>query len=266
MKAMKITMRIEAVTAALGILVVTAPGQEVGGQLEFGIVPEKSTVRLGDPIMVSVQVTDQTLREARVYRSVTAFHCFEVRDPDGRVLPYVGFDGQIMSNPVEVPARSSITIGDVDLTEKYIFEKAGRYSVRFTGAGAGLPGSHSVTVDVSPGQLSQFDRLAVDLLPVCPKGWHLVKDARGEVRPFGLSRVDGFVLHLCHNHMHAEAVYLWFTRSEAKVDQNETPRVKVENLGRARGLYVYGAIDKNTPPLWPTAVEDISRALQVTKE
>ena len=66
--------------------------------------------------------------------------------------------------------------------------------------------------------------------------------------------------------MHGEAVNLWFTKAEAKIDPDQKPRVKSESLGRARGLYVYATVDGNTPPLWPAATEDISRALKVENE
>jgi hypothetical protein len=159
-----------------------------------------------------------------------------------------------------------VTLADLDLTDKYLFQKAGRYSIRFTGAGTGLPDSRPLTVELTPGQLSEFDRVVACLLPLCPKGWRVAKDAQGEVAPFGRARAEGFALHLCHNHMRGEAVYLWSTRAEAKTEPTQTPRVKVESLGRAGGRYVYAAVDRNTPPLWPTAVEDISRALQLVKE
>jgi hypothetical protein len=262
MKAMKLSLQIKGVTVMLAMLIVSAPGQGIGAQLDFVVVPEKPTVRLGEPIMVSVLVTNGTSQEARADRSATAFDCFEVTDPDGHILPYVGFDGQVVMNPVQVPAGSTATIADLDLTEKCVFQKAGRYSVRFTGVGTRLP----VTIEVTPGQLSEFDQAVVRLLLVCPTGWHLSKDAHGEVTPFGRSRGEGFALHLCPNHMRAEAVYLWFARAEAKTDSKEAPRVQVDKLGRVFGLYVYVAVDKNTPPLWSTAVDDISRALQITKE
>ena len=46
--------------------------------------------------------------------------------------------------------------------------------------------------------------------------------------------------------MQGEAVYLWFTRTESKMDAGQPARVMVESLGRARGLYVYAAVDKRT--------------------
>jgi hypothetical protein len=96
------------------------------------------------------------------------------------------------------------------------------------------------------------------LLPVCPDGWRVVKDSGAEVTPVGQSRAPGFVLHLCHNHMRGEAVWLWFT-------PGQSPGAGAEYMGRVRELFVYASVGDNTPALWPTASEDISRALQITK-
>jgi hypothetical protein len=63
--------------------------------------------------------------------------------------------------------------------------------------------------------------------------------------------------------MRGQAVFLWCTKEEPKVDPKQQARAKVEYLGRARELFVYAAVGENTPPLWPTATADISRALQI---
>ena len=204
-----------------------------------------------------------------VDKSATAFDCFEVKAPDGESAPYVGFIGQIMSSRVSVQPSSSATIADgLDLTDKYIFEKAGRYSIRFRGEGSGVPASNAITVDVAPGQLTELDQLVIRLLPVRPKGWYLTKSPRQqhEVTPFGRSRVAGYEAHICRNYMRGEAVYLWLTKAEAQPAPDQKPRIKSEYLGRTRGLDVYVAEASKTPALWPKATEDISRVLQIAKE
>jgi hypothetical protein len=257
----------KAIAIVVAMSGLTAAAQAANQPLATLVVAQKQTVRLGEPVKVSVVISNQTSQAVEADRSATAFDCFEVTAPGGSVLPYVGFDGQVVMNPVRAQPFSTVVIADaLDLTDKYLFQVPGRYSIRFAGGGIGLSGSRAITLDIAPGRLSEFDHLAASLLPVRPNGWHLAKDARGEVTPFGRLRVAGFALHVCHNHMQGEAVYLWFTQTEARVDSEQEPRVKVQYLGRARGLYVYAAVDKNTPPLWPTATEDISRALQITNE
>ena len=263
---MTTSTRIGAVGAILALTVLTVVAQAVKPQLATQVIAKTQTVRLGDSIIVSVSVTNQTPQATEVDRSATEFGCFEVTDPDGKTLPYVGFDGQVVMNRVDVQPLSTVTIAEaLDLTDKYLFQKAGRYSIRFSGKWTGLSDSPAITIEVTPGRLSEIDDVAASLLPVCPDSWHLAKDGRGEVTPFGRSRVSGFALHLCRNHMRGEAVLLWFTKEEAKVDPIQQPRAKIEYLGRARGLFVYGSVGSNTPTVWPTATEDISRALQITK-
>ena len=259
--------RIKALVGILAVTVLTLAAQGEQAHLLTEVIPEKQTVRLGDPIMVSVRVTNQTPATAETSRNATAFDCFEVTDSDGRRLRYVGSEGQVVMNPVGVPPSASVTIAEaLDLTDKYLFQKPGRYSIRFSDKWNGLSESPAIAIEVTPGRISEFDDIAAALLPVCPEGWHLAKDGRGEVTPFGRTHVPGFALHLCHNHIRGEAVRLWFTKEEAKVDPNQQSRGKVEYLGRVRGLFVYGSVGSNTPGLWPKATEDITRALQIKKQ
>jgi len=261
------TTRIGSIAAILAATALTVAAQGEKRDLLTEVIAAKQTVSLGDPIVVSVRVTNHTSEAAVASRSATAFDCFEVTSPDGERLRYIGFDGQVAANPVEVRPFSAVTIAEaLDLTDKYLFQKPGRYSIRFSGKWTGLSDSPAIVIEVTPGRLSEFDDIAASLLPVCLDGWHLAKDGRAEVTPFGRSRVPGFVLHLCRNHMRGEAVLLWFTKEEAKLDPKQQPRGKVEYLGQARGLFVYASVGENTPPLWPTATQDISRVLQITKQ
>ena len=241
------------------IVALTAQGKNCNLLTE--VIPEKRITRLGDPIVVSVRVTNQAPKAVEASRSATAFDCFEITDPDGKRLRYVGFDGQVVVTRVDIPPLSTVTVAEaLDLTDKYLFLKPGRYSVRFSSKCTNSP---AINIEVAPGRSSEFDDVAASLLRVCPDGWQLAKGSRGEVAPFGGSRVPGFVLHLCHNHMRGEAVFLWFTKEEAQADPNQKPRGDTEDWGRAQTLFVYGSIGSNTPASWPTATEDISRALQI---
>lgn len=256
------TTRIHPIACILAATTLIVAAQEEKPQLLTEVIAAKKSVHLGDPIIVSVRVTNRTSVAAMASRSATAFDCFVVTGPDGERLRYIGFDGQVVEDRVEVQPVSAVTIAEaLDLSDKYLFQKAGSYAIRFTGCSNSPP----VAIEITQGRLSEFDDVVVALQPICPDRWRLVKDGRGEVTPFGRSRVPGFFLHLCHNHMRGEAVLLWFTKEEAKVDTNQQPRGKVEFLGRQRGFYVYASVGENTPPLWPTAIKDISRALQIAK-
>ena len=229
---------------------------------------KNGTFRLGDPIVISVSATNASPESAQVDKSATAFNCFEVIDPDGQEMPYVGFDGQVQMQPTLVQPFSTVTIGAaVDLTDKYVVRKAGRYVLRFIGAPrARLAASPVINIEIAPGQLSDVDQADLSLMSVLPKGWRLVKHAgEGDLALPGRTRVTGKSLHLCHNHMQGEAVYLYFTQAEAKADLTRNPIPESKFLGRVRSLFSYAKVDKNAPQLWPTAIEDISRALQTVK-
>ena len=170
-------------------------------------------------------------------RSATAFDSFEVTGPDGKRLRYIGFDGQVIADRIDARPFSTVTIADsLDLTDKYLFQKAGRYTIRFNGTWTGLSNSPAITIEITAGRLSDFDDVASSLLPVCPDGWHLAKDGRGSVTPSGRSHDPSFALHLCHDHMRGEAVQLWFKKEEWKIDPNQPPLGKIEYLGRREGF------------------------------
>jgi hypothetical protein len=231
-------------------------------KMETQVIAKQQTVRLGDPIIVSVSVSNQTPQVKIMDGHAALFGGFEVTDPDGKALPYVGWVAQIMMNTVAVqPGSTATNGGPVNLTYEYLFQKAGRYSIRFCG-GFGLSNSPAIAIEVTAGRLSEIDETVASLLPVCPKGWYLQKVPRGSSRPFG----PGFGLQLYHNPMQGEAVDLWFSKEEVKVDPNPHPHFEMVYLGHARGQLVYGSVGTNAPALWPTAIEDISHALQITKQ
>ena len=228
------------------------------------VVAEKQTVRLGDPIVVSLSVSNQTQRAQGMDRNPTVFGNIEITDPDGKTLPYVGFTGQVRLDRVAVQPGSTVTnVGTLNLPDAYLFQKAGRYSVRFSGDTFDLSNSPAIEIEVTAGRLPDIDEMAALLLPVRPKSWGLEKN-RGRMSSGPFSQ--GFGLLLYDNYMQGETVNLWFRKEEVKVDPNQQPPFKMEYLGHGRGQFVYGLVGTNALAIWPTAIEDISRALQITKQ
>jgi hypothetical protein len=272
-------MHIETIGVLLAATVLTVAAQGENHYLLTEVIPAKQTVQLGDPIVVSLRVTNQTAQTAFVSQFATEFGGFEVIDPDGKRLPYIGDIGQIFGgSKTNVQPHSAIIAGGADLTDKYLFQKPGLYSIRFSAGpsdsqatniwsdssymGLNPPNSKAITIQVNPGQLSEIDEIIASLLPVCPKGWYLAKFPRMLSRPFG----PGFGLQLYHDPMQREAVDLWFSKEEVKVAPDQPLRFEMVYWGHARGQLVYGSVGTNAPALWPTAIEDISRALQITKQ
>jgi len=249
----------------------TAGSAQTNRSAEFAtaLVLDDRAPHLGDAIRVSLNARNNADKELSAEKSATAFDCFEVTAPDGQAATYVGFMGQVMANPLPVSPRGTVTLAEhLDLTDKYILQKPGRYSVRFKGGVSGLPDSNTITIDVSPGQLTELDKAVIQLLPIRPKGWYVTKSAHSqkEVTPFGRPAVVGYDAHICRDYMRGEAVYVWLTKAPTENDPQQNPPVKSEYLGRSQGLYVYVAVASATPALWPNAIEEVARALQITKD
>jgi hypothetical protein len=262
---------------------IPGPGTNQGHRAEFAnaistlLVATKARVQLGDPIEVSLSVKNQGDSEQAVDKSATAFACFDVTDEEGQPVPYVGFIGQVMANPVRVEPSATVPIAEkLDLTEKYLFQKPGRYTIRFNGSLAfagfssavgpvtGIPSSNPILVDLRPGQLGGLDRIVARLLPACPKGWGIQKSGRGEneAAPSGRARVRGYSIYIYRGAMLGETVSLWLTKTEAPITPGQDAQAG-QYLGRTRGLQVYAALGPKAEGVWPTALEDISRALQI---
>jgi len=232
---------------------------------------------LGDPIEVSLIVMNEGDRELTVDKSATAFDCFDVTDEEGQPVPYVGFMGQVFANSVTLqPSSTDLLVERLDLADKYLFQKPGRYAIRFRGGPAfpsvsnrvrpltGIPASNPILVEVRPGQLGELDQIVARLLTVCPKGWSIEKSRRdqNEVAPFGRGRVRGYSAPIYRSYMAGEAVDLWFTKTEAPITSEQGSGAS-QYLGHTRGLHVYVSLAPKADSVWPDALEDISRALQL---
>ncbi len=238
--------------------------------VETELAPKTQTVRVGDPVTVSLHVRNPADQETTVERSMTAFDCFEVVGPDGKSPPYVGFIGQIMAQPLRLsPAQTAVIADELDLTDKYLFDKVGAYSIQFRGMGRGVTASNRITVDLTRGQLSELDQIVTQLLPIRPDGWGLTKSGRNQktVRPSGRAEVPGYGVHICGDYMRGEAVYIWLTKAAAALEPGpDDARGMSEPIGRTRGMRVYITVADKTRELWPTAIDDISRALKIERD
>ncbi len=247
------------------------------GPVSTVLVAERTVVPLGDPINVSVSVANRGHQETSVDKAETVFDCFEVVDAKGKALPYVSDYGsaQVLSQPIDVQPTSTVAIvQSLDLTDQYLFQRAGRYSIRFKGYGWGLsteinpPPSSVITVNVTQGQLAELDGIAACLLTVLPSGWTLQKSPRHEqqVTPFGRVLVPGYRVSLVGNSRGGESVWLWLTKVKVPIDTAHKSDLTSDYLGHEKALHVYVACGSKTEALWPKAITDISRVLKIETE
>ena len=131
-----------------------------------------------------------------------------VRDPQGRVVPYIGGSFQTASPlplPLLAPGETAILFDGLDLASQYLIVKSGKYTVQFHGindaaeakakeqaerrssevwgkrfrdkfdwrewSGALIPTSNSAVIEVQPGTVPPVKHIAARLLDVLPKEW-----------------------------------------------------------------------------------------------
>jgi hypothetical protein len=268
-------------TFASGIILVSCVKNETN-QVEVTnpstiLIAEQTTVRLGEPVKITVTLTNHSQTNVEVDGNGILFGCFDIRGPDGQRLSYVGFDGQTFYKPVPIAPSSTKAMAEhFDLADSYVFPKPGRYSIRYRKMDpACFPDSDTVTIDITPGELSEVDKTVLQLLTVnYPKRWHITKSERDtkEVQPFGRSIVPGHYVYIRGGIINSgENLCIWLTKAEAPIATERTQgdsgrAIQSEYLGHARGMHVYVAQGTKTPTVWPNAIKDISRALNIVKK
>lgn len=161
---------------------------------------EKPTVRLGEPIKVNLDMRyDGAQPHQYDSQSVAVHDSFDIKGAKGNTLRYIEPPAQTGGGPRDIQPGETVAIRrGVDLTDKYLFQEPGQYTIQFLGdSGAiskiGFPPSNTVTLVVQPGEMPPVDKLVAQVLPLCPKGWIVAKSSRDIVRvaPLGRSEVSG---------------------------------------------------------------------------
>lgn len=163
---------------ALGWLSVSALSgwaQPKSSGLVVELTAPASKVAVGEPLKVTVLVKNPGDHPIPVSLAATAWDSFEVLDPEGRQVPFTGRSGQLFAEDLPLPPGATYALAeDLDLMEKYLLHQPGTYRIRFAKGPFGLPASEFITVELTPGKISQPDqKVALQLVPLCPEAWHL---------------------------------------------------------------------------------------------
>ena len=226
--------------------------------------------KLGEPILVKLSMTSLSTKPV-LYddQSVAAHGGFRVVGSDGREAPYVGGMGQTAGAPENLrPGATVVLRPKVDLAERYLLTRPGRYAICFEGAGPGggslrFPGSNTVGVDLDPGAVPSVDLLALQVLPVAPKGWVIHKSPRElrKVTPDGRGEVEGCSVFLSQHAFAGKALEVFQTTSPTDVVAAPKGGRVTTYLGRGKRGHVYVTTWKKLPEVWPTAIADLRAAL-----
>ena len=261
-------------------------GEPTNG-LRTRLVAEKHEFRAGEPIRIRIEVTNTSDRAIK-FQIPSAPYFREgliLVDSEGTTPPFVGESLQVMTGDTNVAPGRTIQLEPFELTERRYLRRAGSYTVqlpaepfpmRMPGFSLpGLPRSGKLTFEVIADAAADADGDPIGrLLALLPEKWSLENHGNkiGPLRPGG-NRVEAtgraFTLYApTGSRMVADsgAIWLWLTEKPA-AEQQDHPADTIpasEYLGQAGRFSVYISPDATALKDWPTAENDILRALQST--
>jgi len=250
---------------------------------------EKPTVRLGEPIKVNLDMRYEGTQPYQYDSQSVAVHdSFDIKDAKGNTVRYIGGCPQTAGGPKDIRPGETVAIRrGIDLTDKYLFQEPGQYTIQFLGDCGGFPPSNQVTLLIQPGEMLPVDKLVAQVLPLCPKGWIIGKSSRDIVRvtPRGRSEVLGaqvVIIFLARCITDMSIITLWQTGETTGVisANQEDPKKNHERtnefLGKSSceylglGLYgyLYASCELKKPDAkqsWPDPIKSLKAALVPVK-
>jgi hypothetical protein len=134
------------------------------------LVPSADHFTLGQPMEFRLEL--KNVGKTAIYyntQQVAINGSLEVRDPQGRTLPYTAQMFQTAGGklPALMPGNVVYLFEGLDIDSQYLIVKPGKYSVQFRGGS--VPRSNTVEIEVRPGTLPPIKRIVARLLDILPK-------------------------------------------------------------------------------------------------
>ena len=234
---------------------------------------EKQTFRAGEPIPVKVElenVSDQVKDHSILANPYN--HTFSVVDEQRREAPYIGGLAQVQQPRGKLNPGQSSELSSFDLATWFYLRRPGRYTARFPGKPASATFEFDVTADPV---LAAADGDPVGrLLPLVKDRWWL---SGGSNQPTKLQpganrgQATGRLVSLYYSPTGYKGdsglVWLWLT-DEPAAEQPVTGKYppSSEYVGKVDRWHVYISVDANARKAWPTAKDDIKKALADEQE
>jgi len=251
--------------------------------LRTRLVAAKRLFRAGEPILIHIEVTNTSDRTMNFQvPSAPYFNgSLILLDAEGKTPPFIGGPIQIFTRETNVAPGQTLQLEPFDLTERRYLRRPGSYSVQLPAepfpmrmpnfSMQGLPLSGKLAFEVAADAAADADGDPVGrLLPLLPKGWSLANmvGKMSQLRPGNNHEevLEGraIMLYSGYRTMDEMVIWLWLTdqpAAERAVPPGDTNPAS-EHLGQAGRLHVYINVDANALKDWPTAKEDILRALK----
>ena len=205
---------------------------------------------LGKPIQLKLEIKNVGNTPAKFDdQQAMVNNAFEVQGPAGTPVPFVGMSTQTMGVETTLaPGAEKPVFGSLDITEQYLLEKPGKYTIRFRTQHLGnLPKSNQLTMTVKDGPLTDQVKLISALHKAAPTGWRVARF--GDEISF-LNSPTGLKKDVA-------VVSLFFTKDEM------TTRDDAEKLGKTKMGYAWLEISpKDTANRWPDSKKVIEEQLK----
>jgi RNA polymerase sigma factor (sigma-70 family) len=254
--------------------------------LRTQITADTNSFAAGQPIPMKLEVANVGT-QTRHYDQhvVTLNRGLVVRDENGQPVPYLGGTAQIMAGLERMDPGQKKQIEAFDLGSVYYLRRPGKYTVSFPGAPEfamlrpvpeggeaaddGLPASNTFQFEITGTGPADGDP-AGKLLPLEHGTWKLVgnPNGTGKLRPgSNWSEVTGrrFIFEDTPTHLIRDVatITVWLCDDAAgqTAPAGEATEPKTEYAGKIGRWHVYLAIWSEAGRRWPTAAEEIKKAL-----
>jgi hypothetical protein len=253
------------VSFALGADLKPPQWGEPRGGLRTRISSDKQQFRAGEPIPIKLEI-ENIGKEAQEFAvpPVPHFGTLVVLDEAGNRVPFLVGLAQIQQERQKLDAGQSRQLKSCDLAEAYYLRKPGRYTVQLTEGFPSAPFEFEVIANPNASDGDPIGRL----LPLIKEHWWLTGGGSGEIQP-GRNRpqTTGKIIYLefspTGNKRDTGLIWVWLADKQAaeKGDDNSNLPAS-EYLGKASRWHVYFAATDAAAKAWPTAKDDITKALK----
>lgn len=245
-------------------------GGRVVDDLQYKLVAEKQFVKAGEPINITLSVTNTGDEEREYSPSPVSFDDAPIvaYDEFGRSVPYVGGPSQKPYDKAKLGAGETAVIETFDLAAFRYLRRPGIVTVAFEGKGESR--SNHVSVHITPGSTDDGDLIG-RLLTLVHGSWVLVgnPNLKGMVRPGdNFERVRGQQIVFQDNPAGSKAdsavITLWFTdkKAEPREALTDEPGAELsEYVGKVDRWHLYAHFDKPGRKRWPEILKDVRRTL-----
>ena len=234
--------------------------------LRTRLTAEKQVFRAGEPIPMKLEIENvgEQVKEYG-FGPAPTYGTLKVLDQDGKQVAYLVGLAQVQQHREKLEPGKVKEIGAFDLAQAYYLRKPGRYSVQAIYE----PASAALEFEVIADPAGNADGDPVGrLLPLVKEKWWLSGSGEGKIQP-GKNRLqtDGRYFLMQFNptgyKKDSGLIWVWLADKPAAEKENDNSHLPAsEYLGKISRWHVYFAASDAALKDWPTASEDISKALK----